>query len=89
MTSMRLQVVGGADKYTALCRHCFRKADIGLKPLNKKPSTDSNTLLNTRYGQSTAAYAVYGVSHQSMCQCVPSRHVSSKRGNNSLHFNED
>ena len=41
MTSMRLQVVRGANKYTALCRHYFHKADTGLTPLNKKPSTDT------------------------------------------------
>ena len=51
MTNMRLQVVGGADKYTALCRHCFRQADIGLTPLSKKSSTDNITLPNKRYGQ--------------------------------------
>ena len=55
MTSMRLQVVGGADKYTALCRHCFRKANVDLTPLNKKSSTDSSILLDKRYGQSKTA----------------------------------
>lgn len=49
MKSMPLQVVGGADKYTALCRHCFRKPYIGATTLNKKSSTDSSTSLNKRY----------------------------------------
>lgn len=48
---MWVQVVGGAEKYTALCRQCFRKADIGLK----KASTDS-TLLSKRCGSCNAAY---------------------------------
>ncbi|KAL3132956.1 hypothetical protein ABBQ38_006868 [Trebouxia sp. C0009 RCD-2024] len=43
-----VQVVGGADKYTALCRHCFRKADTGPTPLNQHSSTDSNTSLNNK-----------------------------------------
>lgn len=68
MKIMRLQVVGGADKYTALCRHCFHKADIGLAPLNRKSSAESSTLLNKRYGQSKTADAVYGMTHQGMCQ---------------------
>ena len=88
MTVIRLQVVGGADKYTALCRHCFRKSDIGRTPLNRKSSTDSSALLNKRYGQSKIADAVYGVTHQSMYQYVSSKHEPGKCCKHSLHFNK-
>lgn len=51
--------MGGADKYTALCRHCFRRSDIGTVPLNKHTSTDSNTLPNNkRYGHGKPACSI-------------------------------
>lgn len=79
---MWVQDVGGAEKYTALCRQCFRKADTGLK----KATTDSSTLLSKRYGSCKAVYAMtnHYVPESSqfdecLCSCVALEPIYSVR----------
>lgn len=46
-----IQVVGGADKYTALCRHCFRKSENASVPSNQRSSTGTTSSNSKRLPQ--------------------------------------